>query len=423
MNKTLIAAVLALAALPAHALSLRETAEMALKNDPRFAASTAGVGASTALVDQARTGYLPNAYFAGDIGRSNLQTDAPFPQSGGRAPNDASFNISQPLYTGGATGALSDAADATLDAARESRRDVGGKIILAALTAYLDVLRDRNVVGLSETSVATLEKARSDSQKRLDAGEATRTDLAQSDARVAEGRANLRRAAAQLKISEAAFQRLTGQRPAQLEEQWPDPKVPATLADAVKLSETAPFVLAAQANAESSKAQIEFAGADRLPKVSLDGSAATSDNTEFGYERLSTWSVLLKVKVPIYEGGLSKAKVAEATAKSEQARYQAADAKAQFTETSTREWELLQAEEEVIASYEAQVQAAESALDGVRKELDAGTRTTLDLLDAERDLLAAQVNLVGSKRDRAVTAFRLIAACGKLELESIPNGL
>ena len=75
----------------------------------------------------------------------------------------------------------------------------------------------------------------------------------------------------------------------------------------------------------------------------------------------------------------------------------------------------------MIAAFDAQVQAAELALDGVSKELKVGSRTTLDLLDAERDLLSAQVNLVAAQRDRAVTAFRLLAACGRLELENVPD--
>ena len=416
------AVVLALAVLPVQAqvLGLRAAAELALHNDPRMQATIASVGASTALVEQARAGYLPSVMLSADVGRSNLQTNAPFPQSGARTPNDLSLGISQPLYTGGATAALEDAADATLVAARQSQRDAGGKIILAALTAYLDTLRDGGVVELSRISVSTLEKAQSDIEKRLAAGEATRTDVAQASARVAEARASLSRAQAQKRISEAAMLRLTGQRAAQLDGRWPEPAVPASLDEALRLSAQAPFVQAAEANAAASKSQIDFAGAGRLPRVSLDGNASTSDNTEFGYERLTTWGVLLKLQVPIYEGGLARAKVTEAAAKSQQAEFQADDARRQFAESATREWESLQAAQEMIRAYEAQVVAAESALDGVRKELDAGTRTTLDLLDAERELLVAQVNLVASKRDRAVTAFRLIAACGKLELEAIP---
>ena len=406
--------------LPASALTLREAAQLALHNDPRMHATSAAIDASVAQVDEARTGYFPSVSLQADGGRSDLRTSAPFPMSGPRWPNDASVSVSQPIYTGGATGALTEAADATLTATRQSQRDTGGKIILAAVTAYLDVVRDRGVLELSQSSLETLNKAQSDTGKRLSAGEATRTDVAQSNARVAEAQATLRRALAQLRISEAAFRRVTGVEPQNLTDSWPAPVVAPNLAEAIKRSSRAPAVQSAEANAAANHAQIDFAGAGNSPRLSLDGNASTSDNTEFGYSRLNTWSVLMKLQIPIYQGGLTRAKVAEATARSEQASAIAEDTRRGYAENATREWEQLEAADEVTRAYESQVEAADSAMDGVRKELEVGSRTTLDLLNAEREVLAAKVNLLGSRRDRAVTAFRLLAVCGELEPEAIP---
>lgn len=420
-NQLIACAALIVLSLNAQALSLREAAQLALRNDPRIQATAASVRASEAVVDQAEAGFKPNVQFAADAGKSDLQTGARFPVSGPRTPNGTSLSFSQPLYTGGATAALAEAASSSLDATLQNQRDAGGKIILAALTAYLDVVRDRGLVELSRANARTLERAQSDVQKRLDAGEATKTDLAQASARVAEAHAGVRRALAQMRISEAAFTRVTGTRPENLSSDWPAPAVPGTLDEALKLSARAPFVLAAEANAAVSKSRIAVAGAERLPRLSFDGRAATQDNTEFGYDRLNTWSLQIKLTVPLYEGGLAQAKISESSARAEEAQFIADDARRSFAEIAAREWEMLKAADEVIHAYEAQVSAAELALDGVRKELEAGTRTTLDLLDAERELLAAQVNLVGSKRDRAVTAFKLLAACGRLEPEAIPQ--
>ena len=420
LTRLFLAAAVITAAAPASALSLREAAQLALRNDPRMHASASAIDASAAQVDQARTGYYPSILLQADGGRSDLQTDARFPTSGPRWPNDASVAISQPIYSGGATGALTEAANATLAATRQSQRDTGGKVILAAVTAYLDVVRDRGVLQISQSSLDTLGKAQSDTAKRLGAGEATRTDVAQANARVAEAQANLRRSLAQLRISEAAFRRVTGVEPENLTESWPAPVVAPTLAEAIKRSALAPAVQTAQANASANRAQVEYAGTGNRPRLSLDGNAATSDSTEFGYDRLNTWSVLLKFSLPIYQGGLTRAKVAEASARAEQANAVADDTQRGYAEAAAREWETLEAADEVTRAYQAQVEAAQSALDGVRKELDVGSRTTLDLLNAEREVLAAQVNLLTSRRDRAVTAFRLLAACGELEPEAIP---
>lgn len=420
-KKILLACAFLLPALPASALSLREAAQLALEHDPRMLATGSELEASAALKRQAQSGYLPTVTLGGDIGRSELQTDAPFPESGLRNPNSASFTVSQPLYTGGATSAQLAVAESGIEGSRQVQREQGAQIILAAVTAYLDVQRDRGVVELNQSSMRMLEKAASDTGKRLDAGEATRTDQAQAKARYAEAQAEYRRATSRLRISEAAFVRLTGVRPDHLTSDWPIPQVPGSLDDVLKLSAQSPAVQAARARAASAKSEIRFADAGRMPRVSLEGNANTQDNTEFGYERLDTWSVKLKLAMPLYQGGLIRAKVSEAEARAESARLNADDAEQAAIESATQQWETLQAADEVIRAYQAQVEAAEFALDGTGKELEAGTRTTLDLLDAERELLSSQVNVVSSRHDRAVTAFRLLAACGGLEATVVPE--
>jgi outer membrane protein len=407
-------------ALPAQALTMREAALLALQHDPRMLATRSAVDASVAVTEQAAAGYRPSVVAAAQGGHTDLRTDARFPESGPRWSNTASLNVSQPLYMGGGLDARTEAAQLTLDSTRQSQRDTGGKIILASLTAYADVLRDRTVVGLSETNVKTLEQASSDTTKRTEAGEATHTDEAQAQARLAEARASLKRASAQLRVSSASFTRLTGVAPDHLIDGWPQPVVPGNLDEAIRLSAQAPAVLSAQISAEAAKKQIDIIGAEAMPKVSLDGSAVTQDNTEFGYDRLNEWMVQLKVSMPLYEGGMVNARKSEAGARAEQTRQLGEDTRQAFAEAAAQEWELLQATEEVIRAYESQTEAAELALDGTRKELEVGTRTTLDLLNAERELLSAQVNLVGSQRDRTVLAFKLLAACGQLEPTAIP---
>lgn len=424
MKRPLITTLLLVSAsFNAQALGLREIAITALKHDPRFTESTAEIEAAKYGAAVANAGDKFTLGIAADIGRSELRTDAPFPQSGFRTPNTLGIAASQPIYNGGRSSAERDAAAKSLDAASEHRRDVGGKIILASLTAALDLKRDRETLKLAQASRSTLDAARSDVDKRYQAGEATKTDLAQADARRAEASANVRRAEAQLRTSEIRLARLTGPLPADAAEvPWPELLPTATTrAQAIEQSHKAPAVVAAQHQQHAAKAGIRIAEAAARPQLSLDAHAATQDNTEFGYERLSTWGVQLKLNVPILTGGLVAARRGEAVARAASAAANAEDEAAAYSEAAAQDWELLQASEDVIAATRAQVAAAESALDGVQKELKVGSRTTLDLLDAERELLAAQVNLVGALRDRAVTAFNLLAACGILELHNVPE--
>ncbi|MES2885257.1 MAG: TolC family protein [Pseudomonadota bacterium] len=421
--KRILIATLLLASGSAQALGLREIALTALKHDPRFAESSARIEAAKYGTAVADAGDKFTLGLAADVGRSDLRTDARFPESGYRTPNSLAIAASQPLYNGGRSAAERNAAALTLDAVTQHRREVGGKIILAALTATLDLKRDRETLKLAEASRGTLDAARGDVDKRYQAGEATRTDLAQADARRAEATANVRRAEAQLRTSEIRLSRLTGPLPADAAEvPWPELLPTAkTRAEAIEQSHRAPAVVAAAHEQQAAKAAIRIAEAAARPQLSLDARAATQDNTEFGYDRLSTWAVQLKLNVPIVTGGLTAARRGEAVARAEIAAAAAADESAAYAEAAAQDWELLRASEDVIAATRVQVSAAESALDGVQKELKVGSRTTLDLLDAERELLAAQVNLVTALRDRGVTAFSLMAASGILELHNVPE--
>ena len=422
MKRTLIAALL-LASGSAHAIGLREIALTAIKHDPRFAESSARIEAAQYGAAVADAGDKFTLGLAADIGRSDLRTDARFPESGYRTPNSLAIAASQPLYNGGRSAAERSVAALSLDAATQHRRDVGGKIILAALTATLDLKRDRETLRLAEASRSTLDAARGDVDKRYQAGEATKTDLAQADARRAEASANVRRAEAQMRTSEIRLARLTGPLPADAADvPWPELLPTAKTRDeAIQQSHRAPAVVAATHEQHAAKAAIKIADAAARPLVSLDARAATQDNTEFGYDRLSTWAVQLKLNVPIVTGGLTAARRGEAVAKAESAAANAEDESAAYAEAAAQDWELLRASEDVIAATRVQVAAAESALDGVQKELKVGSRTTLDLLDAERELLAAQVQLVSALRDRGVTAFSLMAASGILELYNVPE--
>lgn len=422
MKRTLIAALL-LASGSTQAMGLREIALTAIKHDPRFAESSARIEAAQFGAAVADAGDKFTLGLAADIGRSDLRTDARFPESGYRTPNSLAIAASQPLYNGGRSAAERSAAALTLDAATQHRRDIGGKIILAALTATLDLKRDRETLKLAEASRGTLDAARGDVDKRYQAGEATKTDLAQADARRAEATANVRRAEAQLRASEIRLARLTGPLPTgAVDVPWPELLPTAkTREEAIEQSHRAPSVVAAAHEQGAARAAIKIAEAAARPQVSIDARAGTQDNTEFGYERLSTWAVQLKLNVPIVTGGLTAARRGEAVARADSAAAAALDESAAYAEAAAQDWELLRASEDVIAATRVQVSAAESALDGVQKELKVGSRTTLDLLDAERELLAAQVQLVSALRDRSVTAFSLMAASGILELYNVPD--
>ncbi len=413
----------ALIAPTAQALSLREAAELALQNDPRMRAADQAVAVSEANVDVARAGYLPSVSLSGGTGVQKVYLGnnfpAGFPKPDLLNPYSASLKASQPLYSGGLTSAQMSDSRSRLEGSEQDAVATRQQLLLAATTAYLDVVRDRAVVELNQKNLATLQQAQDDASKRFEAGEATRTDVAQANARRAEAEAQLKRANANAHISDAAFVRVIGVAPQNLGADWPVPQTPASLDQALAAAGLTPSVLAADAQSRSAHAQIDAARAALLPQVSLDGGASAQDDSQFALNRYQYWQVQLKATLPLYAGGANAARLSAAHAAAEQADAQASDAQHAAIQSITQAWANSEAAADIIASYQASTEASASALDAVQKELQVGTRTTLDLLDAERDLLSAQVNLAASRHDRAVAGYQLLAACGLLHLGDI----
>ena len=414
------AAGLLLLSTDAAAISLHDAAAQALQRDPRLTAAHRAADGSAADVETARAGLRPsvNAQVIG--GRSRLYTNAQFPVPGPRNPLSWGLVATQPLYSGGLVNAQIQAARSRLDAARETEVATEQQLLFAAASAWLDVKRDRAVIGLNQRNADTLQQALADSRKRLAAGEATKTDVAQAEARLAEAQASLERARATAAVSSAAFERVVGSAPDELPGDWPQPAVPTTLAEALAVAAGTPAVRAAEADARAAHARIAAEQAGHLPKLSLEGEANDADDSTFTYDRQTYWAVQLKATLPIYAGGAVASRVSAARAEAEAADATADDTRRAAQEAIVQAWSLYRAADQVIAAYETEVTASELALDSVRRELEVGTRTTLDLLDAQRDLLAATVNLAGSRHDRSLAALQLLGSTGRLTLDAIP---
>jgi outer membrane protein TolC len=129
--------------------------------------------------------------------------------------------------------------------------------------------------------------------------------------------------------------------------------------------------------------------------------------------RSSFWTPS-SVTIPIYQAGSVESRVREARQTAGQRRIQIEEARRQVVETAIRAWEGLTTARATIESRQSQVRAAGIALEGVRQEALVGSRTTLDTLDAEQELLDSRVQLVQAQRDEMVAAFTVLSASGQL---------
>lgn len=417
----------ALCAPAARADTLREAFVRAYATNPTLTGARAGLRATDEDVAIARAPGLPNANLSGSyneyVKRSAINFTAPVRSGGG------SVTLNVPVYQGGAVRNSVNAAKARVEAGRADLRSTEATVFSDTVAAYMDVIRDQSIVELNGGNVKVLETNLQASQDRFQVGDLTRTDVAQSDARLAVARSQLQSAEAQLDASRQAYLRIVGKFPENLQPPPPLPAFPANPDDAVDIAvQNNPALDAARKQSEAAEYDIRSAEGARLPRIS---GFVTGDYTNYlgtlgstipgeSYPQADkTATVGIQATMPLFQGGLTGARVRQAQARKGQAleavtlteRAVVADARTAFS--------LYIAALEVIRSSETAVSANELALEGVRAENSVGTRTVLDVLNAEQELLNARVTLVTARRDAYVAGFALLVALGKAEAKDL----
>ncbi|MEQ1524628.1 MAG: TolC family protein, partial [Aestuariivirga sp.] len=221
-------------------------------------------------------------------------------------------------------------------------------------------------------------------------------------------------AKATLAASVANYINVVGHQPGSLK--YPNlAKLPKTLEQAqAAAAEINPNILAAAYVEEASTYNIEVVKGDLLPSASLDASAQFNDNPNIGTSRSETARIEGVLTIPLYEAGRVYSSVREAKHVASQRRLEVIQAGRSVRESVSISWNNLAAAREIIRSAKSQVSAAALALDGVRQEYLVGSRTTLDVLDAETDVVTARISLVSAERDQIVAAYQILGSIGRL---------
>ncbi len=344
-------------------------------------------------------------------------------------PRGWSVQLTQPLFEGFQNLNAIRQAKSTVQAAREALRTVEQTVLLDAATAYVNVVRDTAIVRLRENDVSVLTEQLKATKDRFDVGEVTRTDVAQAEARRSEALATLAAAQANLKTSRAAYEQIIGHPPGDL---VTPPSIrrllPSTLNEAMTLGDGEnPIILAAVYNEEASLYAVEQIMGELLPQATLeaqyqqrfgflntpDTSGGASLDAEF------TTTVVGRLNVPLYQGGGVAARVRQAKETNNQLKKEVEDARLRVHADVIANWGILQSSGPAINSAQAAVSANKIALTGVREEEKVGQRTTLDVLDAQRELLNSQIGLVTALRDRIVSEYSIYAAIGRMDAQTL----
>jgi outer membrane protein len=340
-----------------------------------------------------------------------------------------SGTLSVPIYSGGRVRNSVRAADIRVEAGRADLRATEGDIFTEAVAAYMDVIRDRSIVQLNQNQVRVLETNLQATRDRFEVGDLTRTDVAQSDARLALARSNLSFVEGRLRGSEENFRRVIGESAGDLQPPNPLPTLPGTTDQATQIA------LANNADLASIAAQARAAGFDvrvaqggRLPTVSavsttrhtdLLGTANNGGTPGLFPDNTTSSGVGLSLSLPLYQGGGAGARVRSARAFETQLLETAVAVERGVVSTTGSAFATYRAALAAIESNEIAVAANQLALEGTRAEQTVGTRNVLDVLNAEQELLNSQVLLVTARRDAYVAGFQLLNAMGQAEAEDL----
>lgn len=413
----------------AQAETMMEALSAAYQTSPVLEAQRATLRATDEGVAQALSGWRPQVTALGTYGRQSIRTEQPlnFVGRSGSVSNDRQISpiigeirLSQPIYRGGRTVNSVRQAEAGVLAGRELLLAAEQNVLLDAVTAYVDVLSARAVVDLNRNQIDVLSRQQQATQDRFDVGEITRTNVAQSEARLSSSVSSLATAEALLIASRSAYERIVGRPPEALEPPPALPALPASEAEAqAQALEQNPQLRAALEAERASAAAVRVEIGKLLPTVSLEANARVlQDQGVEGLEQDEA-GIFAQLQVPLYESGAVYSSVRQAREINSQRRLEAAQVRRQIIESVRNAWEGLRSTRARIISDEEAVRANEIALEGVRQESDVGARTTLDVLDAEQEALNARVALVRSKRNEVVAAYSLLSATGRLTAEGL----
>jgi outer membrane protein len=411
--------VAALMAGTASADTLREALVAAYQTNPTLTAQRETLRATDATVAIAKAAGRPQvsatAGINRDLSRSGiLETNAKGPTL------SVGVDVSYPLYNGGAVRNSIQAAKTRVEAGRATLTAVEGDVFTQAVSAYMNVIRDRSIVELNTNNVKVLETNLEATRDRFQIGDLTRTDVAQSEARLQLGRSQLAQAQGQLTASEATYRQVIGHAPGNLTPPPPLPPLPATTDEAVRIAlANNPDLVSISRQAIAAGYDVRVAEASRLPTLSAVGSG-TYVNELGGAVGIGNvpstggqTTVGLSASIPIFQGGLPAARIRQAQAQQGQVLEQVVGTERAVVQTARAAFAAYDAAEKAIQSNTVAVQANELALEGARAEQSVGTRTVLDVLNAEQELLNSQVALVSAKRDAYVAGFQLLNAMGQ----------
>lgn len=321
------------------------------------------------------------------------------------------------LYDGGASKFAVDVAKETVLATRQTLVAVEQQVLLSAVQAYMDVRKQTETVALRRNNLRVIEQELRASQDRFDVGEVTKTDVALAEARLAASRAQLAAAEGALDQARASYRQAIGKNPNALDQPPALPKRPSSLATAQATAlRNNPDMIKLQHEVKVAELNVARAEAAKGPNITLNGSYGLRDNRTNDVF-VHSGQIGVTAKGAIASGGQIPSAIRQAKASLAARRAQLHVTRHAIEQSTATAYALLEIAQSSRQATQEQIRAAQVAFDGVREEATLGARTTLDVLNAEQELLDAKAQLISAIADEQVAAYRLMAAMGQLTVD------
>jgi outer membrane protein len=394
------------------ALNFEEALSSAYNNNPYLKAAREDLKATDEQMPQAVSGFLPQISANAQRGeRETTQAGT----STDRIVDTKEIAINQPLFRGGQTYNNIKLAKNAIFAAREELRQIEQEVLLEAITAYMDIIRDQEVLELSKNNVEVLKKHLEVTKERFNLGEVTKTDVAQAESGLAVAKSEMISADGILESSKARFIRIVGERPGILKPSRRPATLNLSLDEIIQIAMGEnPTILSAKYNEMAAKNRVSVEKGKLLPTVSFQASKDEQKGALFSSSDLDNERYSINVSIPLYQSGSEYSTIRQAKFNHGRTKLSLEDQRNKVREAVIEAFNNFHVARAVIKSNKAAIASSEIALEGTQEEAKFGARTTLDVLDAEQELFEAKVNLVRSKRDEAVSSYTLLSYIGRL---------
>lgn len=403
--------------------TLEQTLASAYQNNPELAAARAKLRATDERVSRALSGWRPSIEVTAEDGTSQQKASGNgiVAQDNTLSPRRVSLNLTQPVFSGFQTTSGVKSAEATVKAERASLQETEQKLLLDAAKAYLDVVQAQNILDLQRENETVLQKKLLKVQDRLNMGELKKTDVSQAQSRFKSATVLRLQAEGDLAAQRATFSRIVGQTPGTLAHIAPTFSLPKTQDEAIATAlQNNPSIVAADYSARAAQEDITTATGNLLPTVDIVGSASRAmEQSLTSPTRHDSATMLVRLTVPLYKSGADYAQTRATRETASQKRLELDNARDKAREQAINAWQALMTARDTRIGRLDVITAATEALEGVQIEAKYGTRTTLDVLNAQQELVDAEINLARADRDEALAMLQLKAAIGELTAQAL----